>query len=67
MTTKLVSLKYDPIVWVLFWGPNTVCQQSTGKWTGNLSQNRKSLQKVQKQGKVVKEITPFLINLLIYK
>ena len=64
MTTKLVPLKYDPIVWVLFWGPNTVCQQSTGKWTGNLSQSRKRL---QKQGKVVKETTAFLINLLIYK
>jgi len=64
MTTKLVPLKYDPIVWVLFWGPNTVCQQSTGKWTGNVNQNRKRL---QKQGNVVKEITAFLINLLIYK
>ena len=64
MTTKLVPLKYDPIVWVLFWGPSTVCQQSTGKWTGNVSQNRKRL---QKQGKDVKEITAFLINLLIYK
>ena len=64
MTTKLVPLKYDPIVWVLLWGPNTVCQQSTGKWTGNLSQNRNRL---QKQGKVVKETTAFLINLLIYK